>query len=90
MTLIFVSLCRFRKKPTKEMLAELQNLIAEATKKGSNFLSIYWTLGRYDMVVTVEAPDEKAAMACALTFSEYISTETMTAVSNEEAGQLIA
>lgn len=88
--MIFISLCRFRKKPTKEMLVKLQDLIAKATEKGSNFLSIYWTLGRYDLVVTVEAPDEKAAMACALTFSEYISTETMVAVPNEEAGQLVA
>lgn len=90
MALIFISLCRFRKKPTKEILVEMQNLIAKATEKGSKFLSIYWTLGRYDIVVTVEAPDEKAAMACALSFSEYISTETMVAVSNEEAGQLVA
>lgn len=87
--MIFISLCRFRKKPTKQGLAEIQNLIDKANKKGNKFLSLYWTLGRYDVVATVEAPDEKAAMACALSFSEHISTETMVAVPAEEARKLV-
>jgi len=87
--LIFITLCRFRKKPSKEMLAEVGKLMAKATEKGSKYLSVYWTLGRYDIVATFEAPSEKAAMGCALSFSEFLSTETMVAVPNEEAMKLV-
>lgn len=87
--MIFITLARFRKKPTKEMLDEIQKRMEKAAEQGQKFLSVYWTLGRYDIVVTYEAPDEKAAMKGALNFSEFVSTETMVAVPREEAVKLV-
>lgn len=87
--MLFITLGKFRKKPTKEMLAEIQRLMEERAKAGVKFLGFYWTLGRYDVMIMAEAPDEKAAMKDLLRAAEFISTETLVAVPGEEAGKLV-
>ncbi len=88
--MIFVSLGKFRTKPTKAMTDEVTKLTADmAAKEGIKILSFYWTLGRYDTVVTMDAPDEKAAMKMNLMVSEFVSTQTMVAVPREEAVKLV-
>lgn len=38
--------------------------VKEAAKKfGSSMTQIYWTLGKYDIVVTIEAPDDESVFA---------------------------
>jgi uncharacterized protein with GYD domain len=86
--LLFITLGRFRKKPTKQMLAEMQRLFQQPTEEGK-VLGYYWTLGRYDGVVLSESPDEKAHMKHMLKFAEYVSTETLVAVPAEEASKLV-
>lgn len=34
-----------------------------ATKMGSSIRDIYWTMGRYDVVLTMEAPNDETAAA---------------------------
>jgi len=85
----FVTLCKWRKKPTKQMVDETNRLRDEATKEGLKVLSVDWTLGRYDMVVITECADEKIAMKALLKFGDLFSTETLVAVSGKEAVQLI-
>ncbi len=88
--MIFVSLGKFRKKPTKEMTDEVSKMTVEMAKKeGIKILSFYWTLGRYDTVVTMEAPDEKAAMKMNLMVNDFVSTQTMVALPREEAIKLV-
>jgi uncharacterized protein with GYD domain len=87
--MIFISLGKFRKKPTKEATAEVSELMKGMTKEGIKFLGFYWTLGRYDTVVIMEAPDEKTAMKANMKVSDIVSTETMVAVTREEAHKLI-
>jgi uncharacterized protein with GYD domain len=87
--LIFISFGRFRKKPTKEMTAEVSRLMKEMTKEGIKFLSFYWTLGRYDTVVVMEAPDEKVVMKANMSVGDIVSTETMVAVTREDATKLV-
>ena len=87
--MIFISLGRFRKKPTKEATAEVSKLTQGMTREGIKFLGFYWTLGRYDTVVIMEAPDEKTAMKANLKVSEFVSTETLVAVTREEAIKLL-
>ena len=87
--MIFISFGRFRKKPTKEMTAEVSRLMKEMTKEGIKFLSFYWTLGRYDTVVVMEAPDEKAVMKANMSVGDIVSTETMLAVTREDATKLV-
>ena len=87
--MIFISLCRFRSKPTKEGLAESQKLFEKMAKEGAKVLGMYWTLGRYDVVVIVEGPDEKVGMRALLRWADMISSETMVAIPAEEARELV-
>ena len=87
--MIFISLGRFRKKPTKKMIDEVSTLMKEMEAHGVKFKKFYWTLGRYDTVVIMEVPNEKAAMRVNLNVADFVSTETMTAVPREEAIKLV-
>ena len=87
--MIFVSFGRFSKKPTKDMTAEAGRLVNEMPKEGIKILSWYWTLGRYDTLVIAEAPDEKTFMKAMLSLGDMVATETMVAVTREEAIKLV-
>ncbi len=87
--MIFISLIKWRQKPTKEMIAENKKLIEKVKKEGVKFLGIYYTLGRYDAVNIIEAPNEKAAMKVAMASGGHITTETLVAVPAEEARKLV-
>ena len=87
--MLFITLARFRKKPTKQMLAETQRLFEQITKEGGKILGVYWTLGRYDAVVLSECPDEKAHMKGTLRFADTMSTESLAAITAEEASELV-
>ncbi len=52
-------------------------------------LNWYWTLGRYDAVVVFEAKSEKEAMKMSIALSEWVATETLVAISREEAVKLL-
>ncbi len=87
--MIFITLTRFRKKPTKQMVAESGKLLEQLVKEGGKVLGLYWTLGRYDSVVILEAKDEKAAMKALLRWGNMLSSETLVAVTREEAIKLL-
>ena len=89
MEMIFITLARFRKKPTKEMMAETSKLFEQMVKEGSKILGMYWMLGKYDVLVIVEGKDEKGAMKNLLRFGDIASTETSVAVTREEALKLL-
>ena len=83
--MITVTLLKFRRRMTKAEVDFGPQAIREA---GGKVLSAYWTLGRYDAIATVEWPDEKAAMKGFSKFGDYASTETLVAVTREEALKL--
>jgi len=87
--MIFITLSKFRKKPTQEMVDQSSKLFEQAVKEGTKILGVYWTLGQYDTVVIVEAPNEKGAMKAILRWSDMLSTETLVAVTREEAYKLL-
>ena len=87
--MLFITLWRFRKKPTKEMLAESRRLFEQMEKEGGKIVGFYWTLGRYDGVTIVEGPDEKSAIKSLLGFADLVSTETLVALTAEEASKLV-
>jgi len=87
--MIFVTLSRWRKKPTKDALAESSRLWKLAEKEGVKLLAGYSTLGRYDAVAITEAKDEKAVMKFLMQWGDMLSTETLVAVPREEAIKLI-
>jgi len=87
--MIFITLSRLRGKPTKEMLARSSRLGEQMAKEGIKLRGLYWTLGRYDSVAILEGPDEKAALKAVMRWSDIESTETLVAVTREEASKLV-
>jgi len=84
---IFVSLSKFRGKATKENIGRSNKVLASDPKV--KVLAFYWTLGRYDSVLILEAPDEKTAMKILAQVGDYAATETMVAIPREEAIKLL-
>ena len=62
-----------------------------AKSKGASVKDIYWTLGRYDIVATVEAPDDTVITALGLTLAQVgnIRTQTMRAFSSADMGAIL-
>jgi uncharacterized protein with GYD domain len=86
---IFITLGKFRAKPTKEATSEVSKLMKVLEKDGIKFVGFYWTLGRYDTVAIMDAPDEKTVMKANMMVNGIVSTETMVALTREEALKLL-
>ncbi len=87
--MFFISLGKFRQKPTIEATNKVSELMKTMEKDGIKILGFYWTLGVYDTVVIMEAPDEKAVMKANMSVNDVVATETMVGVTREEAHKLI-
>lgn len=80
-----ITLVKFRRRPTKEEIEAAPKAIEAA---GGKIVSSYWTLGRYDAIVTVESPDERGAMKALSKLMDVASTETLVAIPRAEAIKL--
>ena len=87
--MIFIMLIKDKKTPTKEITARCTKMLGQLKKKGIKILGFYWTLGRYDDVVILEAPTEKDAMKLAFDVREDVTTETLVAIPREEGLKLL-
>jgi uncharacterized protein with GYD domain len=87
--LIFISLGKMRKKPSKEMSEQATKVMDEIKNMGIKIIGWYWTLGRYDTAVIFEAANEKEALKTSLAVSEFVATETLVAIPREEAIKLL-
>jgi len=87
--MIFITLARWRKKPTKEMITQSSKLFEQMVKEGGKIVGWYWTLGRYDSIVITEGKDEKTAMKSLMRWGDMLSTETLVALTREEAIKLV-
>jgi len=58
---------------------------------GATFKDIYWTVGPYDIVSVVEAPDEESATAALLAVASQgnIRTTTLRAFTREEMSRVV-
>ena len=62
----YISLCRFTDQGIRSVKDTTQRATAvkdAARKFGVEMTHIYWTLGQYDLITTIEATDEQAATA---------------------------
>ena len=90
--MIFITLGKFRKKPTKEGIAATDKLFSQLQKQGVKVLGFYWTLGRYDAVLITEGPDSGAierVMKSAISLSDVVAEETLVALKREDAIKLL-
>lgn len=85
----YISLIRFRKQPTPEMVKQNLEMIEKDKQMGVKVEQLYWTLGRYDGVVIYDAPDEKKAIKWALERAENVAAETLVAIPLEEVKKLV-
>ena len=62
-----------------------------ASRYGVTMKQIYWTLGRYDVVTIVEAPNDEAvtAFALAVGVAGNVRTESLRAFSKEEMSGIL-
>ena len=63
----------------------------EVEKLGGK-LTIYWTLGKYDLVGILEAPDDESAMQISLRFGSQgnVRTQTLRAFTEQETSGVIS
>jgi uncharacterized protein with GYD domain len=88
--MLFVTLVKFRKKPTKEMITQnLSFAEMEAKKEGIKNIATYWTIGRYDAVVITDSPNEETHMRSVMRRGEFLSSESLVAIPAEEARKLV-
>ncbi|MFE4329269.1 GYD domain-containing protein [Streptomyces sp. NPDC056831] len=64
---------------------------AAVQKLGAKLLNIYWTVGPYDLVAVVEAPDDETATAALLQLggAGNVRTTTLRAFDQEEMDRII-
>jgi uncharacterized protein with GYD domain len=63
-----------------------------ARKMGIETKSLYWTVGKYDVVATFEAPDDASITALALSLGSAgnVRTQTMRAFTKEDVTGILA
>ncbi len=86
---VFISLAKWRTKPTKDTIDKVNKLWELFKKEGGRMISSYWTLGRYDAIVTLEAPTERAALKALIRWGDFLHTETLVAIPRDEAIKLL-
>ena len=84
----FIVLAKMRKQITKES-EEMSNKFMQNPPPGIKIHNVFYTLGRYDLVILYEAPSEKEAMATSLMWADKASTETLIAIPREQAVKLL-
>jgi len=91
----YVSLVRFTDqgirnvKDVPKRIANAENLFEQV---GARLSQLYLTMGRYDYVAVIEAPDDETATKAALALGSLgnVRTETLRAYARAEIEKLIA
>jgi uncharacterized protein with GYD domain len=83
----FISLCKLKVKPTSEVFKKTDERF-EAHPEVKP-LSFDYTLGRYDVILVTEAPDEKAVMKVLIEFKDVVESETLVAVPRDEIRKIL-
>ena len=75
----------------KETTERADAVRSMAEKVGATIKDIYWTLGSYDIVAILEAPDDESATAIGLSIGNLgnIRTQTLRAFTADEIGNIL-
>ena len=76
----------------KETVKRGDAAAAEAKKMGMKIIEEFWTMGAYDVVLLVDAPDDETMTAFMLKVGSLgnVKTETMRAFGREEMEKILA
>jgi uncharacterized protein with GYD domain len=92
---LYVSLIKFTEQGIhniKDTVERHEASMAEAEKMGMKIIQPLWTMGAYDVVVLLEAPDDETMTAFALKVSSMgsVKTQTMRAFRSDEMKDILA
>ena len=75
----------------KDTVKRSENVRQLAQQMGGDMSTIYWTLGRYDAIAVLEAPDDETASAIALRAAGNgaVRTETLRAFTADEMSGIL-
>ena len=75
----------------KETTKRAEAVSSMAEKAGATLKEIYWTLGAYDIVAILEAPDDETATALGLSISSLgnVRTQTLRAFTADEIDSIL-
>ena len=78
-------------RAVKDTAKRAEQVKALGKKVGATMTQVYWTLGRYDVVAIIEAPDDETATAFSLAIGSagFVRTQTMRAFSKDEIGAIL-
>jgi uncharacterized protein with GYD domain len=93
--LTFISLCTFTDqgmRTIKDSTKRADMVMEAASKFGSKMTHLYWTQGQYDLIATIEAPDEESAAAFGLAIASggNIRMQTLRAFNKNEMNTILA
>ena len=76
----------------KDTTKRSETAMAEAEKMGMRIVQAFWTMGAYDVVVLLEAPDDETMSAFTLKIGsmESVKTHTMRAFPKDEMENILA
>ncbi|OGN84648.1 MAG: GYD family protein [Chloroflexi bacterium RIFCSPLOWO2_12_FULL_71_12] len=91
----YVSLVNWTEQGAKgysDSITRSKDAAKAAEAMGGKFLSVFWTMGPYDVVAIIEFPDDESASAYALKLGAQgnVRTVTMRAYSSSEMERIIA
>lgn len=91
----YIALCSFTDQGVRNIKDSTKRADAVkevAGKFGANMTQIYWTLGQYDLIAHIEAPDDASATAFALAVSSAgnVRMQTLRAFSKDEMSAILA
>lgn len=91
----YIALCSFTDQGVRNIKDSTKRADAVkevAGKFGANMTQIYWTLGQYDLIAHIEAPDDASATAFALAVSSAgnVRMQTLRAFSKDEMSTILA
>lgn len=90
----YVSLIKWTEqgvKNAKDTVERAQAFRKDLERRGGKLISIYWTQGQYDIITTIDVPDEQTAMAALLAVGALgnVRTETLHALNETEMQSVI-
>ena len=90
----YVSLLNFTDqgiRNVRDTLDRAQRAAEAAENYGARFEQLYWTVGPYDIVAIIEAPDDESATAFLLELgsSGNVRTTTLRAYNREEMSSIL-
>lgn len=90
----YVTLIRWTDQGVRNAKDSIQRAGAfrsDLERRGGKLLSIYWTQGKYDIVTTIDAPDDQTAMAALLAVGGLgnVRTETLRAFNETEMQSIL-